>query len=136
MPTHCSSDQESYCPALICECIHAGATISAVMVRLLRAASAASAGLLSADAAPPGIRSAHPSRLPEPTLPRGASASWEQCARVGARPTDVRRPPYLLQHADSPVDWSPCSPEAFEEAKRRDVPVLLSIAYPACHRCQ
>ncbi|MEV7087379.1 thioredoxin domain-containing protein [Streptomyces sp. NPDC093085] len=43
--------------------------------------------------------------------------------------------PYLLQHADNPVDWWPWRPEAFEEAKRRDVPVLLSVGYSACHWC-
>ncbi|MFJ2820106.1 thioredoxin domain-containing protein [Streptomyces toxytricini] len=43
--------------------------------------------------------------------------------------------PYLLQHADNPVDWWPWAPEAFEEAKRRDVPVLLSVGYSACHWC-
>ncbi|HVL80707.1 MAG TPA: thioredoxin domain-containing protein [Actinomycetota bacterium] len=43
--------------------------------------------------------------------------------------------PYLLQHAHNPVDWWPWTPEAFEEAKRRDVPVLLSIGYAACHWC-
>jgi uncharacterized protein len=43
--------------------------------------------------------------------------------------------PYLLQHADNPVDWWPWSPEAFEEARRRDVPVLLSVGYSACHWC-
>ncbi|MEU7148251.1 thioredoxin domain-containing protein [Streptomyces sp. NPDC045456] len=43
--------------------------------------------------------------------------------------------PYLLQHADNPVDWWPWTPEAFEEAKRRDVPVLLSVGYSACHWC-
>lgn len=43
--------------------------------------------------------------------------------------------PYLLQHADNPVDWWPWSPEAFEEARRRDVPVLLSVGYAACHWC-
>jgi uncharacterized protein YyaL (SSP411 family) len=43
--------------------------------------------------------------------------------------------PYLLQHADNPVDWWPWGPEAFEEAKRRDVPVLLSVGYAACHWC-
>ncbi|NYI86608.1 thioredoxin domain-containing protein [Saccharopolyspora hordei] len=43
--------------------------------------------------------------------------------------------PYLLQHADNPVDWWPWSPEAFAEARRRDVPVLLSIGYAACHWC-
>ncbi|MEW2162590.1 thioredoxin domain-containing protein [Streptomyces sp. NPDC007084] len=43
--------------------------------------------------------------------------------------------PYLLQHADNAVDWWPWGPEAFEEARRRDVPVLLSVGYSACHWC-
>ena len=42
---------------------------------------------------------------------------------------------YLKQHADNPVDWWPWCPEAFEEAKKRDVPVLISIGYSACHWC-
>ncbi len=43
--------------------------------------------------------------------------------------------PYLLQHAGNPVDWWPWSEAAFAEARRRDVPVLLSIGYAACHWC-
>ncbi len=43
--------------------------------------------------------------------------------------------PYLQQHADNPVDWWEWGPEAFAEAKRRDVPVLVSIGYAACHWC-
>jgi len=43
--------------------------------------------------------------------------------------------PYLLQHADNPVDWWPWSAAAFAEAKRRDVPVLISVGYAACHWC-
>ncbi|MFD7900265.1 thioredoxin domain-containing protein [Streptomyces sp. NPDC059743] len=43
--------------------------------------------------------------------------------------------PYLLQHAENPVDWWPWGPEAFAEARRRDVPVLLSVGYSACHWC-
>jgi uncharacterized protein len=43
--------------------------------------------------------------------------------------------PYLLQHADNPVDWWPWSDEAFAEARRRDVPVMLSVGYAACHWC-
>ncbi|MPZ67029.1 MAG: DUF255 domain-containing protein [Pseudonocardiaceae bacterium] len=43
--------------------------------------------------------------------------------------------PYLLQHADNPVEWWPWCEEAFAEAHRRDVPVLLSIGYAACHWC-
>ncbi|PBC61904.1 hypothetical protein BKI49_23255 [Streptomyces sp. Tue6028] len=43
--------------------------------------------------------------------------------------------PYLLQHADNPVDWWPWSAEAFDEARRRNVPVLLSVGYSSCHWC-
>jgi uncharacterized protein YyaL (SSP411 family) len=43
--------------------------------------------------------------------------------------------PYLLQHKENPVDWWEWSPEAFVEAERRGVPVLLSIGYAACHWC-
>jgi uncharacterized protein YyaL (SSP411 family) len=43
--------------------------------------------------------------------------------------------PYLLQHADNPVDWWPWSAEAFEEARTRGVPVLLSVGYSSCHWC-
>ena len=43
--------------------------------------------------------------------------------------------PYLLQHAHNPVAWQEWGPEALEEAKRRDVPILLSIGYAACHWC-
>ena len=43
--------------------------------------------------------------------------------------------PYLQQHKDNPVDWWQWSPEAFEEARRRDVPVLISVGYAACHWC-
>ncbi|HEV7898115.1 MAG TPA: thioredoxin domain-containing protein [Planosporangium sp.] len=43
--------------------------------------------------------------------------------------------PYLQQHADNPVAWWQWGPEAFEEARRRDVPVLISVGYSACHWC-
>ena len=43
--------------------------------------------------------------------------------------------PYLLQHAGNPVDWHPWGDEALEEARRRDVPIFLSIGYAACHWC-
>src|SRR3954451_12139151 len=43
--------------------------------------------------------------------------------------------PYLLQHADNPVDWWPWGKEAFAEARRRDVPVLISVGYASCHWC-
>lgn len=43
--------------------------------------------------------------------------------------------PYLLQHADNPVDWYPWSEEAFKKAKKEDKPVLVSIGYATCHWC-
>ncbi|RZC55546.1 hypothetical protein C5167_014401 [Papaver somniferum] len=43
--------------------------------------------------------------------------------------------PYLLQHAHNPVNWYPWGEEAFEEAKKRDVPIFLSIGYSTCHWC-
>ncbi|SFB59825.1 hypothetical protein SAMN05216266_12465 [Amycolatopsis marina] len=43
--------------------------------------------------------------------------------------------PYLLQHAENPVDWWPWGPDALAEAHRRNVPILLSIGYAACHWC-
>lgn len=43
--------------------------------------------------------------------------------------------PYLLQHANNPVDWFPWGKEAFELAKRKDKPVFLSIGYATCHWC-
>ena len=43
--------------------------------------------------------------------------------------------PYLLQHAENPVDWYPWGDEAFEAARERGVPVLLSVGYSSCHWC-
>ena len=43
--------------------------------------------------------------------------------------------PYLLQHANNPVDWYPWGPEALERAKAEDKPIFLSIGYAACHWC-
>ncbi|MGI8653160.1 MAG: DUF255 domain-containing protein, partial [Geodermatophilaceae bacterium] len=43
--------------------------------------------------------------------------------------------PYLLQHADNPVAWVEWGEEAFGAARERDVPILLSIGYAACHWC-
>jgi uncharacterized protein YyaL (SSP411 family) len=43
--------------------------------------------------------------------------------------------PYLLQHADNPVDWYPWGEEAFERSQAEDKPILLSVGYSACHWC-
>ena len=43
--------------------------------------------------------------------------------------------PYLLQHADNPVDWYPWGDEALAKAREENKPILLSIGYSACHWC-
>jgi len=43
--------------------------------------------------------------------------------------------PYLLQHANNPVDWYPWGDEAFNKARLEDKPVFLSIGYSTCHWC-
>ncbi len=43
--------------------------------------------------------------------------------------------PYLRQHAENPVDWWPWCDQALAEARRRDIPILLSVGYAACHWC-
>ena len=42
---------------------------------------------------------------------------------------------YLNQHADNPVHWKPYGKEAFEEAKKANKPVFISIGYSSCHWC-
>jgi len=43
--------------------------------------------------------------------------------------------PYLLQHAQNPVEWYPWGEEAFLKASREDKPIFLSVGYSACHWC-
>src|SRR5471032_3603151 len=47
----------------------------------------------------------------------------------------LERSPYLLQHANNPVDWYPWGDEAFEKARREEKPIFLSIGYSTCHWC-
>ena len=52
-----------------------------------------------------------------------------------ANQLDIATSPYLRQHADNPVHWQQWTAEALAEAAARDVPILLSIGYAACHWC-
>jgi len=47
----------------------------------------------------------------------------------------TEKSPYLLQHADNPVDWYPWGEEAFAKARLEDKPIFLSIGYSTCHWC-
>jgi uncharacterized protein YyaL (SSP411 family) len=65
-----------------------------------------------------------------PSAPRGAGVPERRPNRLLKE-----KSPYLQQHAYNPVDWRPWGDEAFAEAKRRDVPLFLSIGYSTCHWC-
>jgi len=47
----------------------------------------------------------------------------------------AEKSPYLLQHAENPVDWYPWGEEAFEKAEMEDKPIFLSVGYSTCHWC-
>src|SRR3954467_3711249 len=68
-----------------------------------------------------------PRRLP---LPRRPLAPGRRVNRLAQETS-----PYLLQHADNPVDWFAWGDEAFAKARAEDRPILLSIGYAACHWC-
>src|SRR5207247_8340022 len=81
-----------------------------------------------------------------PTSAPLASCSWTAChpeTRQTGGMSEEGSPnrligeasPYLLQHANNPVDWYPWGPEALERARDEDKPILLSIGYAACHWC-
>ena len=79
-----------------------------------------------------------------PTQPHQQDAAAQPEAQpeapAEAQPTHTNRlaretSPYLLQHAHNPVDWWPWGHEAFEEARRRDVPIFLSVGYSTCYWC-
>lgn len=54
---------------------------------------------------------------------------------VGQNRLAYEKSPYLLQHANNPVDWYPWGEEAFEKARSEDKPIFLSIGYSTCHWC-
>jgi uncharacterized protein YyaL (SSP411 family) len=58
-----------------------------------------------------------------------------QTTRASRNRLGAETSPYLLQHADNPVDWHPWGPEALELARSTGRPILLSIGYSACHWC-
>ena len=54
---------------------------------------------------------------------------------AGANTLGLATSPYLRQHADNPVHWRQWTPQALADAAARDVPILLSVGYAACHWC-
>ena len=71
---------------------------------------------------------------------QGSKASEPGSIGAGRGPGSLNRladskSPYLLQHAENPVDWYPWGEEAFELAREEDRPIFLSIGYSTCHWC-
>jgi len=66
--------------------------------------------------------------MTEESVPRGT-------VPPGKNRLALEHSPYLLQHADNPVDWYPWGEEAFAAAKAQDKPIFLSIGYSTCHWC-
>jgi uncharacterized protein YyaL (SSP411 family) len=68
-----------------------------------------------------------------------AASAWAAGGSKEKKPTLNRlqheQSPYLLQHADNPVDWYPWGEEAFRIAEEQDKPIFLSIGYATCHWC-
>src|SRR5437867_10938976 len=66
-----------------------------------------------------------------------AASVWGTAARVNAMGNRLAQEtsPYLLEHANNPVDWYPWGPEALAKARNENKPILLSIGYSACHWC-
>ncbi|KAL8151421.1 hypothetical protein V2J09_021229, partial [Rumex salicifolius] len=85
-----------------------------------------------------------PLKVPSMAAAAAAAASASSSAAHSGsgphRPNHTNRlasehSPYLLQHAHNPVNWYPWGEEAFHEARKRDVPIFLSIGYSTCHWC-
>ncbi len=82
---------------------------------------------------PPTPEDTPPSEAPPPTDAPPSEATPPPEAGRNRLATETS--PYLLQHADNPVDWYPWGDEAFDRARAEDKPILLSVGYSACHWC-
>ena len=76
----------------------------------------------------------------QPAAPKTTANASEQEPQLGITAQHRNRlafekSPYLLQHADNPVDWFPWGEEAFTKAKKENKPIFLSIGYSTCHWC-
>src|SRR5439155_3266306 len=73
----------------------------------------------------------------------GSRSQWSSCAccarlrrqSIGMNRLSEETSPYLLQHADNPVDWYAWGDDALARARDEDKPILLSVGYSACHWC-
>ena len=69
------------------------------------------------------------------TMTHASDAGGTSPAATKKNRLAAEKSPYLLQHADNPVDWYPWGEEAFKKAREEDKPIFLSIGYATCHWC-
>ena len=69
------------------------------------------------------------------TVAKPGSPSWRPGRIELANRLASEHSPYLLQHKDNPVDWQPWGSAAFEQSRREDKPIFLSVGYSTCHWC-
>ena len=98
-------------------------------------AAAISAGAVDEGGRRPGVLRPRLLRRQRGRLRRQPPRVRAQSLELRVNRLSAATSPYLLQHAGNPVDWQEWCDEAFAEARRRDVPVLLSVGYAACHWC-
>jgi len=104
------------------------AVLRVIAVSLTCTALAMAAVPSSSNEKPP-CRTSEPKAMDQQAKKDAATAAKRPNRLIGSKS------PYLLQHADNPVDWFPWGPEAFEKATREDKPIFLSIGYSTCHWC-
>ena len=73
--------------------------------------------------------------LPGQTIQGQTNETMDAATFSGKNRLQFEKSPYLLQHADNPVDWYPWGDEAFQKARQEDKPIFLSIGYSTCHWC-
>src|SRR5712671_3410606 len=114
--------------------VNGAPAVGPMIVTVAPAARSASSGPVSSRSSNSSSTSIA-TRLPVSTPPSLMLAILPQCHNGGMNRLARERSPYLLQHAENPVDWYPWSDEAFARARSEDKPIFLSIGYSTCHWC-
>jgi|SRR5262245_1751532 len=105
------------------------------MVRPTQPSRRPKRGPKAAKPKPAPERAQEPGPPPEPATGTPAPPATESAPPARANRLAHEKSPYLLQHAENPVDWYPWGEEAFALARREDRPIFLSIGYSTCHWC-
>src|SRR6266851_2617262 len=125
------SDVTTACPRLP---LNSAAAVGPTSVTVAPASRNASSGPVSSRSSNSSSTSIA-TRLPDNTAVPLMSRLYSRCHNAPMNRLARERSPYLLQHAQNPVDCFPWSDEAFTRARAEDKPIFLSIGYSTCHWC-